>query len=56
MIRNINSKYINKNMHNFKLKELRIRKQEFLKQESNMITKKERPIQEMSLSYQTQLL
>ena len=54
MIRNINSKYINKNMH--KLKELRIRKQEFLKQESNMITKKERPIQEMSLSYGTPLL
>ena len=40
---------MNKNMHNFKLKELKIRILEFLEQESNMITKKERLIQKMTL-------
>ena len=42
---------MNKNMHNFKLKELKIRILEFLEQESNMIIKKERLIQELSLSF-----
>ena len=33
---------MNKNMHNFKLKELKIRILDFLEQESNMITKKKK--------------